>query len=194
MTPATQTLRKLERHGSLEQSWCSPKIGMAIPGRPGMRRPVHRLGASGAPCCYHEQDDKKPRSGGAGEMGLGAYDYEAMRPTSKGSVENVLQSRPRLVRRGSGGPGGGAPRSQIVREAARQDGGPISSRSGRRGPEPGEGPQHRPLGLGGGAGSQWAEGNGWPASSWVGASVWSTEWRRRVGQKVERGREVRDGR
>jgi hypothetical protein len=67
---------------------------------------------------------------------------------------------------------------------------PISSRSGRWGPAPGEGPRHRPLGLGGGAGSQWADRNGWPASSWVGASVWSTEWRRWVGQKGERGREI----
>jgi hypothetical protein len=66
----------------------------------------------------------------------------------------------------------GLERSRLpVREAARggdlrQDGAPISSRSGRIGPASREGPGRRPLGLGGGSGNRGAEGTGcgWPAS------------------------------
>jgi hypothetical protein len=74
----------------------------------------------------HELDDKNSRTGQAGEMGLGAYDYEEVWPTSKAtwrtsssagrcSSSSSLGHRPRLVHRGSEGPVGGAPRSQMVR-------------------------------------------------------------------------------
>jgi hypothetical protein len=72
------------------------------------------------------------RSGRAEEMGSGAYDYEEVRPKSKAPWRmsssavrcsySSLGRRPLLVHRGSEGPGGVAPRSQMVQEAARQDG------------------------------------------------------------------------
>jgi hypothetical protein len=76
---------------------------------------------------------KIQRSGRAEEMGSGAYDYEEVRPKSKAPWRmsssaarcsySSLGRRPLMVHRGSEGPGGVAPRSQMVQEAARQDGG-----------------------------------------------------------------------
>jgi hypothetical protein len=151
----------------------------------------------------HDLDNKNSRSGQAGEMGLGAYDYEEVWPMSKAPwrtsssagrcSSSSLGHRPRLVHRGSEGPVGGAPRSQMVRwrRRGKTGGAPISSRSGRRGPAPGGGPQRRPLGLGGGNGNRWAEGNGWPASSWVGAPEYVQHEAAAVG-RAERGSRKRE--
>jgi hypothetical protein len=104
-------------------------------------------------------------------------------------VEKVLQRRPLLVlllgpSLRAGAPRGGAPRSQMYGRQRGKMGAPISSRSGRRRPAPGEGPQRRPLGLGGGNGNRRAEG------SWVGAPECSTKRRRWVGTKGNRGRAI----
>jgi hypothetical protein len=79
-----------------------------------------------------------------------------------GAVEEVLQGRPLLLLLLGPSPTAGASRQWGTRrrgtkipdgtlEEARQD--------GRRGPAPGGGPRRRPLGLGGGNGNRWAEGN-----------------------------------
>jgi hypothetical protein len=71
----------------------------------------------------------------AEKMGSGSYDKEAVRPTSRapwrrsssaGCCCCYLDHRPRLVHPGRERRGGGAPRDQMVREAARQDVGHTS--------------------------------------------------------------------
>jgi hypothetical protein len=141
----------------------------------------------------HEQDDKIPRSRRVEDLGSGAYDYNEMRPTSKAPwrtssstgrcCSSSFGRRPRLVHRGVRDQEEGHQDPRWYRRRRGKTGATISSRSGQRRPAPGEGHRRRPLGLGGGAWNRWAEENGWPAP------VCSTERRRWIGQKGDRGRE-----
>jgi hypothetical protein len=71
--------------------------------------------------------------------------------------------------------------------ACGRTGAPVSSRSGRRGPAPGEGSGRRPLGLGGGAGNLWSRWNWVAGDDEVGDPV-SGEAGLPVGNRTERRR------
>jgi hypothetical protein len=113
--------------GDLSAPWQAPTSGPSV----GSRRSSLSLSARTGKTM--SKMTRNPRSGRAEEMGSEAY--EEVRPTSKApwrtsscagcccSSSSSLGRRPWLVHRGSEGPGGGAPRSQIVREVALHDGG-----------------------------------------------------------------------
>jgi hypothetical protein len=116
------------------RSQCAPTSGASVGGRRSSSSLPARTGRA-----MIETDDKNPRSGRAEQMGSGSYDKEAVRPTCRAPWRRssstgrrrrrrccCLGRRPRLVHRGREGRGGGAPRSQMVREATRQDGGRTS--------------------------------------------------------------------
>jgi hypothetical protein len=112
--------------GDLSAPWQAPTSGPSVGSR------MSSLSLSARTGKTMSKMIRNPRSGRAEEMGSEAYDYEEVRSTSKAPwrtsscagcccSSSSLGRRPRLVHRGSEGPGGGAPRSQIVREAALQD-------------------------------------------------------------------------